>query len=341
MNIRQDVSLRDYSTMRLGGNAAYLAEVSSAQELIEAVNWADGNKQPVIVIGGGSNIIWRDEGFKGLVIVNKILGFVLQNVTEQDMYVTVGAGENWDSVVQRIVEKGYSGVEELSLIPGTAGAAPVQNIGAYGRELSSTLTSVQAYDRINKQTVNLPRVDCRFGYRTSRFKTTDKSRFCILSITLHVSRANPQPPFYAALATHFEQTGITTYTPQVIRDAVIYIRSTKLPDPAFIANNGSFFTNPFIDEADFSLLRDDYPSIVGWPVPDGKVKVSAAWLIENAGFKNVHDQETGMATWERQPLVFINEHAKSTADLLKFRQKVVDAVKAKFHIELTQEPELI
>lgn len=327
--------------MRLGGNAANLVEVSNQQELIEAVNWAESQNKQLIVIGSGSNIVWKDEGFSGLVIVNKIKGIEMINETDQDLYVTVGAGEIWDSVVERVVEQGYSGIEELSLIPGTAGGAPVQNIGAYGREISSVLSSVQAYDRTTKQVVNIPSYDCQFAYRTSRFKTTDRGRFCILSITLHVTKTNPQPPFYSAVEEYFSRLGITTYTPQALRDAVIFIRTNKMPDPAMIPNNGSFFTNPIIDQDKYEQLKDKYSMVVSWPAGEGKVKLSAGWLVEQAGFRGFHDQETGMATWERQSIVFVNEHAKTTADLLKFRDRIIKAVQDKFGVTLTQEPELI
>ncbi len=341
MQIQHNVPLSSYSTMRLGGPAAHLAEVHSPGDIAEALTFAQTNSLPVIMIGTGSNIVWRDEGFPGLVLVNKIAQYEVLSDDELSTYLTVGGGEPWDSVVARTVLDGYSGVEQLSLIPGTAGAAPVQNIGAYGRELSEVLMSVQAYDKQAMKLVNIPTADCGFGYRTSRFKTVDKNRFFITAITLHLTRTPPQPPFYASLNDYLNEHNITTYTSQTIRDAVIAIRNAKLPNPANIANNGSFFTNPIIEQFELQELRDSYPLVVYWPRDDGKVKISAAWLIEQAGFKAYQDKETGMAIWPGQSLVFINENAKSTADLLKFKQKIVDGVKAKFGITLVQEPELI
>ncbi|HEU4914380.1 MAG TPA: UDP-N-acetylmuramate dehydrogenase [Candidatus Saccharimonadales bacterium] len=341
MNILQNAPLKLHSTMRLGGNAAYMADVADRHELTDALAWADQTHVPVIMIGGGSNIVWKDEGFNGLVIVNKILRFEEQNEDEENYYLTVGAGENWDSVVARTVERGVTGIEALSLIPGTAGATPVQNVGAYGQEIANVLVSVEAYDNQAKQFITIPAMDCGFGYRTSRFKTSDRGRFFITAITMHLLHGNPQPPYYRAVESYFEERGITSPTPRVLRDAVIAIRQSKLPDPAKIANNGSFFANPIVDEGTFAQLQADHPGIPGWPTEDGNVKIPAAWLLEQAGFKDFHDAETGMATWPAQPLVLVNEHAQSTAQLLQFRQKIVTTVGQRFGVTLEQEPELL
>lgn len=341
MNIFHNVVLADYSTMHLGGVAAHLAEIHDRGELQAALTWADSQKLPVIMIGGGSNIYWRDEGFNGLVLVNKVTRY--EDFAEDDLnhYITVGAGENWDSVVERSVAAGLTGIEALSLVPGSTGATPVQNVGAYGQEIAQTLVSIEAYDRQAGQFVTIPNSDCAFGYRTSRFKTNDKNRFFIMAITLHLMKGNPQPPFYRALADYLEANNIYDYSPAVIRDAVIAIRSSKLPNPEIVANNGSFFANPVIDEGAFIQIQADYPNAPHWPLEDGRIKLPAAWLLEQAGFKEAHDAETGMATWPAQTLVLVNEHAKATADLEKFKQKIITAVEEKFHITLQQEPELL
>lgn len=342
LQFQQNVSLRHYSTMRLGGNAAYLCDVHNRQEVEEAVRWASEHNVPIMMIGGGSNIIWKDEGFPGLVLVNKIMGFEEQQEDEENYYATIGAGENWDSVVARTTAKGMTGIEGLSLIPGTAGATPIQNVGAYGQEIAQTLVSVEVYDLQTKQFMNIQNMDCGFGYRTSRFKTTDRGRFLITGITLHLLRQNPQPPFYRAVQQYFDDHNIQgEITPQVMRDAVMAIRTAKLPDPAKIANNGSFFGNPVVDESVYIQLQADHGEVPHWPTGDGRIKISAAWLIEKSGLKDYHDAETGMATWPTQPLVFVNEHAQSTAQLLAFRQKVFETIKQKFGITLVQEPELL
>lgn len=341
MFIQDNVPLQAYSTMRLGGTAAYLSEVNGHQELPQLVAWARERDLPIIMVGDGSNIIWNDDGFPGLVIVNKLLQFDTYELDENTTYLTIGGGENWDSAVARTVEMGLNGVAELSLIPGSAGATPVQNVGAYGREISDCLATLEAFDLLENKFVTIPALECGFGYRTSRFKTTDRGRFLITSITLMLTRDQPKPPFYDALASYFAEHGFTSPSLKEVREAVIAIRSSKLPDPKFVANNGSFFANPFVESSQFSQLIADNPTMKYWHTDDERTKLSAAWLVEQAGFKDFHDPETGMATWAKQPLVLINEHANSTADLLKFKQKIVDAVQAKFGIILQQEPELI
>jgi UDP-N-acetylmuramate dehydrogenase len=341
MEPRQNVSLRDYSTMRLGGNAAYLCDASSRQELVDAVNWAEERELEVMVIGGGSNIVWRDEGYGGLIIVNKIMRYEDFAEDEYNHYVTIGAGENWDSVVERTVAAGLSGIECLSLVPGTAGATPIQNVGAYGQEIAHTLVTVEAYDRQTKGFVNVPNEDCDFSYRSSKFKTTERGRYLISALTLHLTTAKPEPPFYGSVQNYLDEHGIHEYTAGALRQAVIDIRSHKLPDPAVVANNGSFFANPIVSRGEFVQIQADFPEAPHWQTSDDRMKLSAAWLIEQVGFKGVHDEETGMATWPNQPLVFVNEAAKSTADLIAFRQKILDAVQQRFGITLVQEPELL
>ncbi len=341
MFILENVPLTAYSTMRLGGNAAYLTEINNRSEISEALNWAANRNLPVIMIGSGSNIVWRDEGYPGLVMVNKIMRFETYQEDSENLYITVGAGEDWDSVVARTVSMGYSGIEELSLIPGTAGATPVQNVGAYGREISDVLVAVEAYDTVAQQLVNVPNPDCNFSYRSSRFKTTDKHRFYISAIMLHVTKTLPQPPFYESLQRYLKANDITSYTPQTIRDAVIAIRTSKLPDPSRVANNGSFFQNPIIERQQLINLLQQYPKMVYWELDDGRAKLSAAWLLDSAGFKDYHDSETGMATWPTQPLVFINERATTTAQLLRFKQKIIEVIQSKFGITLQQEPEIL
>lgn len=338
----QNVSLKDYSTMRLGGTCKYVVEVADKSELETALIWADDQKLPAIMIGDGSNIVWKDEGFEGLVIVNKIMGFEILDRDEENAYITVGSGENWDSVVERSVQAGLSGIEALSWVPGTAGATPVQNVGAYGQEIAEVFVSAEVYDREKKAITLLSKYDLDFGYRTSRLKNVDHGRYFITAITLHLQKRNPEPPFYASLQAYFTEKGLTNITSQTVRDAVIDIRKSKLPDPAKVANNGSFFGNPVVDDGTLVQIQATHPDVVFWRNDATEsVKLSAAWLIENAGFKDFHDPETGMATWPTQSLVLVNEKAKSTADLLKFVEKIRASVLQKFEVSLTQEPELL
>lgn len=341
MDILQNVSLAGYSTMGLGGAAAYLTEVASRGEVAEALAWARERQLPVVMVGEGSNIIWSDAGYPGLVLVDKIRGYEVYEADETIFYLTLGSGEPWDAVVERTVKAGFTGIEALSLIPGTAGATPVQNVGAYGQEISHTLVTIEAFDAQAGGFVTLAGSDCGFGYRTSRFKTTDHGRFFITSITLRLTKGQPLPPFYGPVQTYFDEHNISEPAPADLRQAVIAIRTSKLPDPAVVHNTGSFFANPIVDEAKFKGLRAQYSMVPHWLTKDNRVKLSAAWMIEQAGFKDYHDAKTGMATWPKQPLVLVNEHAKKTADLLAFKQKIIEAVQAKFDVVLEQEPEFI
>ena len=341
MNIRHNVSLRDYSTMRLGGTAAHLTDISSESELKEAIAWAKERDLPIIMIGGGSNVIWRDEGYEGLVLVNKILGYDQKQEPDGHVLITSGAGEIWDSLVARTAEQGLSGIENLSLIPGTVGATPIQNVGAYYQDISDTLVHLTAYDLHKNEMTTLTKADCKLKYRSSRFKTTDRGRFFITTVTFRLQKHTPEPPFYPSLQQYLDDHNITTFTPKVIRDAVIAVRSAKLPDPAKVANNGSFFANPMITRQKLEELQVEYTNIMHWPVGEDVFKIPAAWLVQEAGYKDFHDPETGMGTWHAQAMVFVNEHATSTKQLLDFKQKVTGAVWKKFGIRLEQEPEIL
>lgn len=337
---QESVSLSKHSTMRLGGLAKYLLEITSPEEIEQAINWAESKNLDVIMIGDGSNIVWQDEGFNGLVLVNKITGFDIQD-QEFQAFATIGSGENWDSCVKKIVDAGLSGVEQLSLIPGTAGATPVQNVGAYGQEISNILVCVQAYDRKEKKMTIIPKMDCGFSYRKSRFNTDDKNRFFITSITLVLSHNNPSPPYYPAVENYLKENNITEHTAKNIREAVIHIRSNKLPDPAKVANCGSFFANPIIDNVQLDEIIENFPQMPRWDVDGTRTKLSAAWMLEQLNLKGYHEPNTGMAIWDKQPLVLVNEKAPNTAALLAFRDAIIKRVQQKFGVTLRQEPELL
>lgn len=336
----ENVPLSQHSTMRLGGPAKYMLEITEASQVEPAIKWAEAKDCKIIMIGDGSNIIWNDEGFDGLVLVNKIKKFEIQD-QEYESFVNIGGGENWDESVARIVEAGLSGVEHLSLIPGTAGATPVQNVGAYGKEIADTLVCVQAYDKLEKKMVVLPKSECDFSYRKSRFNGTDRGRFFITEITLALSKHPPMPPFYGALQTYLSQNKIISYTPQTIRKAVIEVRSGKLPDPAKVANCGSFFANPIVDDYQLEEMVEKYPGLPHWSMGDNTSKLSAAWMLENLGLKGYHEPNTGMAIWDKHSLVFVNEKAPDTASLLAFRDAIIKKAEEKFGVTLKQEPELI
>lgn len=342
MKFEENISLAKYSTMRLGGNARYLCEVKSESDVEEAVKFADTKSLAIHVVGGGSNSIFSDDGFDGLMIVNKILGFKSE-ADDNSSVVTVGAGEAWDVVVEKSVELGFSDIAALSLIPGSAGAAPVQNIGAYGQQISDSLVSVRAFNLETARWEELLQNNCNFGYRTSRFNSEDKGKYIISSLKLRLSRKEEKPPFYAQVEATLQEKGLPTekVDPQTLRDIVIAIRTKKLPDPNEIANTGSFFKNPVVSQETFKNLLTHYPTLKAHETDDGNLKLYAGQLIELAGLKDYHDKATGMATWKNQALVLVNEHARKTADLLAFKQKIVTSVHASFGITLKQEPELI
>lgn len=347
-SIQENVLLRDYSTMRLGGPARFLLEVHAEEELTNAITWARQNNIATIVIGSGSNIVWQDGGFEGLVIVNKLHGITLTGPVKDAYTIEVGAGEIWDDVVAFAVDHNLSGIETLSLIPGTAGAAPVQNIGAYGAEASTTIAWVEAITIATGKLVRFSNDACDFSYRHSRFNTTDKGKYAITKVGFTLKNSSKLKnghaislPFYKDVALYLEEHNITKPRPGAIRDAVIAIRQAKLPDPARMANNGSFFKNPIISAEQFELLVKEYPTMPHWQTDDGRFKLAGGWLIEQAGFKGYKDKQTGMAVWPRQALVIVNVVARHTIDLLSFRNKIIAGVHAKFGITLEQEPELL
>lgn len=342
MKIQENVSLAQYSAMKLGGKARFLAEITNEDELLEALEFASDRSLEMHTIGEGSNTIFSDAGFDGLILVNKV-GGIVDSIENDALVLTVGSGENWDELVEQTVVQGFSDIAALSKIPGTVGAAPVQNIGAYGQQVSDTVISVRAYD-LNKRTfITISKEDCDFTYRHSRFNQTDKGRFIITQVTMRLSRKNVSPPFYADVEHYFASHALSpdSVTASDLRRAVSEVRAKKLPDPSVVANCGSFFGNPKVDAATFNKLLREHPQLKSHSTDDGQLKLYAGQLIELAGMKNYRDEKTGMATWKNQALVLVNESARSTADLIEFKQKIVANVQAMFGITLIQEPELV
>lgn len=333
--IKQDINLAKFTSMGLGGNAKYLSEVHSEDDLIESLTFAKENQLRILMIGEGNNLIFSDWGFDGIVLVNKIKGIKkIDNNTYQ-----VGAGEDWDDFVEFAVDKNLSGIECLSKIPGTVGASPVQNIGAYGQEVSETLINVSAIKLDDLEVVTLENKQCNFSYRSSIFKS-EPNKYFITYVTFKLKDENLNPPFYDSLTRYLDEHDIKSYSPKSIREAVCAIRKNKLPDPKQVKNCGSFFINPSVNKAHGHGLKLEYPDLPSWENDDGTVKISAAWLIEKAGFKDYH-HKNGMATWKHQPLVIVNEHADHTADLIEFKNEIIHKVENKFGITLSMEPSLI
>ncbi len=336
MDIHTNIPLKNYVTMKIGGNARFMADVHIPADVATLCNRAEEQNLPVFILGGGSNTIVHDEGFNGIVIRNRIPGFHTLEDTASNVTIKIGAGEQWDEVVKRTVEMDLTGIEALSAIPGTAGAAPVQNIGAYGQEVSETLVSLEAYDTHSKSVVTLTNEDCGFSYRHSIFRGDQAGRYVILTITLRLYKSSPQPPFYKAVQDYLDAHTITIFTPQTIRDAVIAIRTEKLPDPKLLPNTGSFFKNAIIEDWQLGDLKNEYPDIPTYDMPDGSFKVPTGWLIEQTGLKGqvLH----GMKVHDKNALVLINESATGYADLAAARQEIIGAVRDKFRIVIEQEP---
>ena len=336
MDIHTDIPLKSYVTMRIGGNARFMADVHTAAEVPELVKRAASQNLPVYILGSGSNTIVHDEGYNGIVIRNRINGFEIIAETPSDATIKVGAGESWDEVVRRAVDMNLTGIECLSAIPGTTGAAPVQNIGAYGQEVSETIVSLDAYDRQTDQMVTLSNQDCQFSYRSSIFREDQMGRYVITSVTFRLFKSPPQQPFYKAVRDYLDVNTITIYTAKVLRDAVMAIRTEKLPDPKERPNNGSFFKNAVVEDWQLETLRNEYPDIPTYDMPDGRFKVPTGWLIEQAGYKGqlVH----GFRVHDKNALVLINESATGYADLAAARDEIIGAIRDKFRVQVEQEP---
>jgi UDP-N-acetylmuramate dehydrogenase len=336
MEVHTNVSLKNFTTMKLGGMARFMVEVRTPEEVKTVYDNAVSKNLPIFILGGGSNVIAKDEGFAGIVIRVNIPGFTILNDDLNTTSIKIGAGEGWDEVVKRTVDLHLSGIEAMSMIPGTTGATPIQNVGAYGQEIADTLVSLEAYDSQTKRFVVLQNADCGFAYRDSIFRRDQKNRYVITSITLRLSKNVPQIPFYDALQTYFDTHSVTIFTVESVRDAVIAIRSEKLPDPRLRPNTGSFFKNTLVDNWQLDELRTTFPDIKVFDMGDGTSKIPTGWLIEKAGLKGklLH----GIRVHDKNALVLINESATGYADLAAARDEIIGTVRDIFRIHIQQEP---
>lgn len=336
MEIHTNIPLKNYTTMKLGGNARFMTELHTADDIRSISINAKKQGLPLFILGGGSNVIVHDEGFNGIIVRNRIPGFEIVADDASSTTFKIGAGENWDSVVKRTVDLSLTGIEALSAIPGTAGAAPVQNIGAYGQEIAETLVSLEAYDINEDAFVTLQNDQCGFSYRHSIFRGNQAGRYVIMSITLRLYKAAPAPPFYAAIQDYFDANNITLFTPDIIRNAVMSIRTNKLPDPKERPNAGSFFKNAIVEDWQLGDLKTNFPDIPTYDLGNDTYKIPTGWLIEQTGLKGqlLH----GIRVHDKNALVLINESASSYRDLQQARDEIMGAVRDKFRITLEQEP---
>lgn len=334
--------LAEHTTLRLGGPAASYLRAETLEDLVGAVSAADEREEPVLVLGGGSNLVVGDDGFDGLVVEVATRGVESEGDACGGAFVTVAAGEEWDSFVATAVAQGWSGVEALSGIPGRVGATPIQNVGAYGQEVADTVARVRTWDRVERRQRTFTAADCGFGYRHSRFKA-EAERYLVLDVTFQLRFGSLGAPVqYAELARALGVEVGQRAPAADVRDAVLGLRAGKgmVLDPGDhdTWSAGSFFTNPFVAP---DQVPDGAPR---WEQPDGRVKTSAAWLIEQAGFAKGYglDVRGGRASLStKHTLALTNRGDASTSDLLALAREVRDGVESRFGIRLVNEPVLV
>lgn len=333
-SIRHNISLRDYNSFGLDSTASHYLHVSSLAALQAITQDPALCALPRLVLGGGTNMLLTRD-FPGLVVHVCSRGIEITGQDEQATYVRAAAGENWHALVQWTLAKGLGGLENLSLIPGSAGAAPVQNIGAYGMELKDCLHAVTAFDFATGQTITLNNAQCQFGYRDSIFKHA-LSDAVIIDITLALPRHWQPRLGYADVAQALAASGITAPSAQDISDAVIAIRRRKLPDPAVLGNAGSFFKNPVVPPAVRDALLQQHPQLVSYAQPDGTYKLAAGWLIDQCQWKGKNRGRA--AVYEKQALVLVNLGGASGQEVVQLAEAIQADVEAHFGVRLEPEP---
>lgn len=336
--ISQNVDLLPYNTMKVQSIASNYTEIDSVETLHELATQEVWN-QPKLILGGGSNMLFV-HNVDGLVIRNAIMGKEVVSETDDEVLVRVGGGEEWHAFVLYALEQGWAGIENLSLIPGTVGAAPIQNIGAYGTEIKDVFHSLEAFNMEEKCLEKFNKGECGFGYRDSIFKRTVKGKYMITSVTLSLSKnTSTVNTSYGALTAYLSEKNITEPSVKDISDAVIAVRQSKLPDPSELGNCGSFFKNPVIPLGKYQELKMQHPDIPGYEVSAEEMKVPAGWLIEHAGLKGITRGEVG--TYPKQALVLVNYGERNGQKVLDFAQYIKSVVQEKFDVQLDPEVNII
>ncbi len=334
--IKHQFPLREHNSFGIDVRAAMYANPESTDQLVEIITHYKYGELPLLIIGEGSNLLFKED-FEGLVLNPGMRGIDLVNDEEGHVDVRVGAAESWDSWVQHANSKGWYGLENLSLIPGSVGAAPVQNIGAYGIEMKDFFIRLEAWDLKQQKEVHLHAKDCKFGYRSSVFKTESQGRYIITHVLF---RLNKQPHLqldYGQVKQALSKTNGSS--PMDLRNTIIKIRSKKLPDLRNYGNAGSFFKNPLVDRLIFKCIRVDYPDIPSFHGLENQVKIPAAWLIEQAGWKGKRIGNVG--TWPSQPLVIVNYGGATGQEIIDFSEKIRNEVDKMFGIYLEREVSVI
>jgi UDP-N-acetylmuramate dehydrogenase len=340
MKLQENVPLAQYTTFKIGGPARFFGIAHSAAEILEALVFAQADNRRFLVLGGGSNILISDAGFSGVVIKNEIMGKALVPIGGSEYRLSVGAGETWDEIVQMAVDNGLYGIENLSAIPGTVGAAPVQNIGAYGVEIANSILAVRAIDTKTLQYVKFSRKDCKFGYRDSIFKKK-KGRYIIVQIDLRLKKKGRANIEYKDLRDYFAKTGVSKPTLQQVRDAVIDIRWKKLPDWKLWGTAGSFFKNPVISKKRFDKLKAEHPALPGFPEPGGKrVKVPLGWILDHiCNVKGTMSDNVG--SYENQALVIVTKPGATAAQVVARTKELAELVEKMTTIKIEAEVEWV
>jgi UDP-N-acetylmuramate dehydrogenase len=338
MNIVKNISLKPYNTFGIDAKAKYFIEIFNEDELKEVLHYQDYQNLPRLILGGGSNILITQD-FDGLVIKISIKGVKIISENDEDVLIEAGAGEVWHNFVLFCIEKNYGGIENLSLIPGLVGAAPIQNIGAYGQELKDVFVELRGISVETGETVLFSKNDCNFGYRDSIFKNELKDKFIITYVTLNLSKKPKLNLEYGTVKTELEKLGYNHIGIKEVSEVICSIRRSKLPDPAEIGNAGSFFKNPEIKSESFNKLKEKFPDIVGYKLDGDKVKVAAGWLIEKCGWKGKRVGNTGAHA--KQSLVLVNYGNAKGDEILKLSKEIKKSVLGKFGIELQEEVNII
>jgi UDP-N-acetylmuramate dehydrogenase len=339
--VLRKVDLASRNSLALPGLAALYAEINSADQLSRIAQLAAALPARRFIIGGGSNLVLRGD-FDGLMLHMAITGRQLAAEDSEAWYVRAGAGENWHDLVGWTLAQGWPGLENLALIPGTVGAAPIQNIGAYGLEVADRFHCLSAVDMVSGETLRLDRSACCFGYRDSFFKQQGwhlDGRMAITEVTFRLPKSWRPLNRYAELAAELDAQGMIAANAQAIFEAIVAIRRRKLPDPAFLPNAGSFFHNPLVDSATAIRLQAAYPGLPCYPQADGRSKLAAGWLIEAAGWKGKNLGHAGM--YEKQALVLVNRGGATGGEVMALMRAVARDVRQKFGIDLSPEPILL
>lgn len=328
-------NIQKFNTLAVPAMANFFVSVQSDEDLREAIAFSKIEKLPLLVLGGGSNIVLRDD-FPGLVLHMKMRGMDLVEENDEFVWLKVAAGENWHELVEHTLDNGFYGLENLSLIPGSVGAAPIQNIGAYGVELKDVFSELNALNIQSGLMVTFTNESCQFGYRDSIFKQALKDQYIITSVTFKLRKTPRLNLEYPALRAAMAGVPVEEVTPEQVSAAVVSIRQSKLPDPAQIPNVGSFFKNPIIPVAQFEQLQSVFPALVSYPVDTSQVKLAAGWLIDQAGWRGRDVQ--GVKVHQDQALVLTNPGKLEGKLILELADSVVASVWEKFGVELEMEP---